>query len=887
MNAVKVLLWNANGLSLRKAELENFLNDERIDVALISETHFTQAYQFKRMRNYHIVACNHPSGRARGGAAVIIKNDIQSHEFLIHQTPELQAAVVSLQLHGVKTNIGAIYAPPGQTIDHTLFSNLFSSLGSRWILGGDYNSKHTVWGSRLINPRGRNLLKAAQKFNCTFLTSGEPTNWPSDHTKIPDLLDFFICKNVSNNYAAVQSIADLSSNHSPVLLTISTTILMKNANLHITNKNTNWEEYREILSQDVDLRIKLKTPDELEAASNAFINLIKSAATRATPKPRTSNLPENLLYPESVRLLVKQRRKARKKWQRTRCPEDKSIFNKLSKETTKLIKSINEKTVTDYVTNLSPNKDKDYSLWKATKRLKQPIANSPPLKTTNEVWCRSDMEKATLFAETLADRFTTNDIASDVVPNTIIENSDPLKLFSPREVADQLDKMNPRKAPGIDQVTTPMLKELPKKGIVLLTLLFNAALRLCFLPDSWKMAKIIMIYKDGKPVHDPNSYRPISLLPAIVKLFEKLVLNRILPFIDENHLIPDIQFGFRNRHSSIEQIHRIVATIDEALENKEYCPAVFMDISQAFDRVWHQGLIHKLSKTLPANYCALFHEYLRNRKFQVSLNSATSTTKDIQAGVPQGSTLSSILFLLYTADFPTPADVTVSLYADDTALTATHTDYLTAVTRLQSAVDTIVAWFHKWKIAINEKKSERVDFSLRSHPYIPILINGVTIPYVSSAKYLGVHLDAKLTWRVHITKKRDQINKLIRKYYWLIGRHSKLNLYNKRLIYTTILKPVWSYGIQLWATAKKSNLKIIQTVQNKAIRLITKAPWFVSNAQLHKDLQIETVDTVARKISTKYLQRLHKHPNIEAIQLLDSTEITRRLSRTKPLDLAN
>jgi len=119
-----------------------------------------------------------------------------------------------------------------------------------------------------------------------------------------------------------------------------------------------------------------------------------------------------------------------------------------------------------------------------------------------------------------------------------------------------------------------------------------------------------------------------------------------------------------------------------------------------------------------------------NCKFRVVYNSAISETQDILAGVPQGSTLSSILFLSYTAGIPIPNDVTVSMFADNTAIMATHRDYHSAVNNLQKAVDSIVAWFHKWKISINEKKSKKVEFTLRPHPSTPILINGRVTPNV-------------------------------------------------------------------------------------------------------------------------------------------------------------
>lgn len=252
---LKIVLWNANGLSRRKAELEHFLNDESIDIALIAETHFTNRFCLKRLENYKIFSCNHPSGRARGGAAIIIKNSIQCYEHAQYQTEEIQAPVVTVQLHGVATNIAAVYCPPNRHIESNSFLDFFRVLGSRWIIGGDYNAKHAQWGSRTISPRGRELLKACQSSNCSFLSSGEPTHWPADSNKSPDLLDFFLTREVSNNYAIAENVSDLSSDHVPVLLTISSTILRKSNSTHLTNKNTNWDAYRETVSRTINLKV--------------------------------------------------------------------------------------------------------------------------------------------------------------------------------------------------------------------------------------------------------------------------------------------------------------------------------------------------------------------------------------------------------------------------------------------------------------------------------------------------------------------------------------------------------------------------------------------------------------------------------------------------------
>jgi hypothetical protein len=151
-----------------------------------------------------------------------------------------------------------------------------------------------------------------------------------------------------------------------------------------------------------------------------------------------------------------------------------------------------------------------------------------------------------------------------------------------------------KKAPGFDLITGKILKYLKRKALVKLTTLFNACIRLKHVPDAWKIAEIVTIPKLGKNLSEVESYRPISLLPIMSKLFEKLILKHLKPIIIEKHLVPTHQFGFRDNHSTVDQVHRIADIIEKTLESKRLCSAVFLDVAQAFDRIWHNGLLHKL-----------------------------------------------------------------------------------------------------------------------------------------------------------------------------------------------------------------------------------------------------------------------------------------------------
>lgn len=178
-----------------------------------------------------------------------------------------------------------------------------------------------------------------------------------------------------------------------------------------------------------------------------------------------------------------------------------------------------------------------------------------------------------------------------------------------------------------------------------------------------------MIHKPGKDVEDPKSYRPISLLPIASKILEKLILLRMMPLVGDGKLISDHQFGFRRKHSTVDQVHRIVKKIHSTFENKEYCSLVFLDVSQAFDKVWHEGLLFKIKNNLPSTFFRYIKLYLENRHFMVKHSEANIGLYNIRAGVPQGSVLGPVLYLLYTSDILISQQAMMGTFADDTCIT--------------------------------------------------------------------------------------------------------------------------------------------------------------------------------------------------------------------------
>lgn len=292
---LKIVVWNANGLCNHAQEIQLFLQNNEIDIMLVSETRFTNKSHIK-IQNYSIYNTNHPDGTAHGGTAIIIRNGIKHHELSKYSQEQLQATTIEVTEKINTLKISAVYCPPKHNNKKCDYENFFKTLGNRFIAGGDYNAKNVHWGCRLTTTKGRELLAAMKENNLGYLSTGQPTYWPTDPRKIPDLLDFCVTKGINNRKNNVESSLDLSSDHSPVIITMCSDIQHITKRPFLCSKSTNWELFREKMEDLIDINISLKTTEEIDEAVDKVTKAIQTAARAATAEQERQQKKRKMPY---------------------------------------------------------------------------------------------------------------------------------------------------------------------------------------------------------------------------------------------------------------------------------------------------------------------------------------------------------------------------------------------------------------------------------------------------------------------------------------------------------------------------------------------------------------------------------------------------------------
>ena len=422
--------------------------------------------------------------------------------------------------------------------------------------------------------------------------------------------------------------------------------------------------------------------------------------------------------------------------------------------------------------------------------------------------------------ETLAKSITNQKINYNAYMQSWVTDSVYLTPVTSEEILSEIAKLNPNKACGHDNFGPKLIQSVSDLIVEPLEHIYNLSLSKGIVPKDLKISKVIPIYKKGD-TWQPGNYRPISLLPTLEKLLERMVYSRISSFIESHNIIYKNQFGFRRNHSTTLAMVDIVDGIYQNLDQNMYAMGIFLDIQKAFDSVNHEILLSKMYRYGFRGIAQQwFKSYLDDRQQYITINNHRSTLHNMKTGVPQGSVLGPLLFLLYINDIMHVLDSDrLKLFADDTNIFLFDNDLKCLAKKANEDLQALYQWFHANKLSLNIDKTCYSIFAPNNKQVFPIklLINNNEINRVDCCKYLGVMLDEKLSWKNHIDHVYSKLLKFTSLFYKL---RNNLTIECRKSLYFAMVHQQLIYAIEIYGSANKTVLHPLQTLQNKLLRIL-------------------------------------------------------------------
>lgn len=860
----RIIHWNADGLSKEKVTLLKTLCAlQKPEVLLISETHLKAGSKFK-FPYYQVYRQDETSprdGRAYRGLATLVRRNVPHQQLPTRKLQSGYALGVEIAVDRNPTRVFAFYKPHGNRLTVNDINDLLDP-SHPTIVAGDFNCKHTAWNSSKICPNGRRLFEDSETKGYEVLGPEVPTHYPYPADHCPDVIDLTLTHRLPNRPRVTVLDDHLMSEHQPILVELGLSTTKRPP--QPPRKILNWDKFQELVDMNIPNQpvTSAREVDDLASKINDCLrNCLKSATSETPQTPRQFTISSHIMK------MIEDKRKLRRQWQRSRCPLMKTQLNSMARKVSEALTTV---AAEEWQKTIDAAEDS----WTSIHRLCRNLAGTPepirPLQATDGTPRYRAEDRADIFAESLEKQFRPNPIQEpehaeeitkyleEYFAESITAEEDPV-IITPGQVQRTLRRLKLKKAPGADQIPNEALRRLPQKAVAALTRLFNGIMRTGHFPQIWKLGHVLMLPKPGKNVLKPESYRPITLLPTVSKVFERLLLRHLIPHIQPR---PE-QFGFRTEHSTTLQLTRVIHHITEATNKKEHTVAVLLDMEKAFDRVWHSGLIYKLAtSTTPRRIVKTVASFLEDRSFQVKVEGSLSKACPIKAGVPQGSCLSPVCYARYTDDIPVEGESKLALYADDAAYYRSSIKVKFAASKMQETLDALPKWLAQWRLSINVAKTQAILFSgCRIFPP-KLQLYGREIEWTPQAKYLGVTLDRQLTMGPHI---KEVINKTrVARALLHPVLTSTLPLQTKISIYKTYVRSRLTYAAPSWyALTAESQKKLLRSQQSQTMRTIVAAPRYVRNAVVERDLKIESLDSYISRLTTTMFGRTensqHQH----------------------------
>ena len=861
-NRLSVCHWNLNSLSAHNfsklTQLKAYNSIYKYDFICLSETYLDSTTPDIEIEidGYKLVRGDHPDNIKRGGVCIYYKESLPVREI---KTPYLkEALLLEMDYNNKKVMVSVIYRSPSQTKNEfeSFLSNFQKILNevnnnkpSLSVITGDFNSRCSSWWSNDTDTSEGLKLFSLTSSNGFSQLINDPTHIQGNSLSCIDLI-FTGQQNLSVN-SGVHASLHPNCHHQIVHSSFNLNIYYpppyqrliwdyKKADpLKITSAldSVNWKKLFD--KKDITAQVTALN----ETILNVFRNYVPN-------KYITIDDRDPVWMNELIKSKIEKKNMLYKQYiQNGRFESDFDLVKNLITEVNELVSSAKTLYYENLAKKLNNPLLQPKTYWSILKTFynDKKIPLIPPLLIKDK-FVTDIKTKADIFNNFFAEQCTPLQNDSKLPPNLMFltqSRLDSLDL-NEDEILKIIRALNIHKAHGHDDISIRMIKICDKSLLKPLILLFENSIKSSCYPDIWKRSNIIPVHKknDKQLV---NNYRPISLLPIFGKIFEKIIFNKIYNFLLEEKLLNPNQSGFRPSDSCINQLLAITHEIFEAFDCNPPLEvrSVFLDISKAFDKVWHEGLLYKLkSMGISGELYSLLENYLSGRLQRVVLNGQTSTWRPILAGVPQGSILGPLLFLIYINDLPDGLKSNAKLFADDTSLFTVVKDKSDSANTLNNDLFLISKWAYNWKMLFNpdpSKPAQEVLFSrkkqIQVHPTISL--NNVQVEKVAHQKHLGIILDEKLNFKKHIDSIISKVNKgisVIKKLKYTLPRKSLI------VIYKSFIRPLIDYGDIIYDQPQNEAFcEKLETLQYQAALAITGAIQGTSRDKIYHELGLESL----------------------------------------------
>ncbi|KAI2795584.1 hypothetical protein BLOT_016631 [Blomia tropicalis] len=843
----KVVQQNLNRNTTATNQLIKDLSSNKYDIAVIQEPH-----TYTKSDRHHVSSISsyttfYTNDTSRPRAAIIAANHL-SPVFLL-QYSTVDTCVVSIQINQQKIVIVNTYFPPDAPIAQCLnhLESIVQSFNEDLLICGDFNSHNRRWHSDKTNVRGRKLAEFIDSNDlCIINNDREPTFYTTrDGKLLKSHIDLTLITPGLERILTERTIItdEMISDHRPIEYKFNTLVNLNQMNTttrRFATKNVDWTKFKTSIHIRYDSMIEklnnAQSSNEIEQAAENIIENIVASCEQSLPQLENKRRIVPWWTPELTRLRETMRRWARR-LKRTKSLALRTEYHKTWKrhrdEYEREMQSSKRKSWRD---NLALQTKE--TLWSRHYRLCKNTSAQPPstVQTNNGQFTRNAKETS----EYLLNKFLPDDNPlSDnnyhkrirEVANADNGGTNMDALFSQEEMQQAIEDMNDKKAPGEDGISANVLKHFSATAPNVFLKLYNLCLEHSYFPKIFKQSIIKAIPKQGgSNATGPKAWRPISLLPVPGKVLERLMIDRINFNLRTRKLLSSKQYGFTPCRSTIDAVRKVTTTIRKVRDTKQFGVIISLDITGAFDNFWWPAIIARLKHLqVPDNLRGLCKSYLSNRSAKLTIGSSTAT-KEITRGCPQGATCSPGLWnILYDELLETnlPEGCEMVAFADDLLLMCHNKRPNILETRTNEAIRIICKWGRRVKVSFNETKTRiMIICRKRKQPDLNIRMNRKKLKAVDHFKYLGIHIDSKLKWKIHIEELQAKTNRIFQQLYSMTRNTWGLKSDVIQHIYKMAIEPLITYGAEIWseeALKRKYNVKALRQMQRGFLLRICRA----------------------------------------------------------------